>query len=255
MSTPLPDNARCLHCNYLLRGLPENKCPECGHPFDPANPATMRFIGLTTFWRQWAAAPSPIEVVLAAGSAIVAIAVAARPSNYFFVRGFTPQPLDNLLAFWFTCVGCLLTLLYALRIVASLRWLCVPAEFREPPDARRSRRRWVALPLALSVIVSLTLYAWPLAIRFHWSRAALDAEVQRILAIRAKDPSKPVFSEINHRIGLFSVRVASIRPGDRWLSIDTDGQCVGGLQFDVTSPQWHAWPELAPDWRPYTNTD
>jgi hypothetical protein len=31
---PLAD-ARCLHCGYPLRGLPENRCPECGTPFDP----------------------------------------------------------------------------------------------------------------------------------------------------------------------------------------------------------------------------
>jgi len=32
---PLAD-AHCLHCGYSLRGLPENRCPECGTAFDPA---------------------------------------------------------------------------------------------------------------------------------------------------------------------------------------------------------------------------
>jgi hypothetical protein len=31
---PLAD-ARCEHCGYSLRGLPENRCPECGTAFDP----------------------------------------------------------------------------------------------------------------------------------------------------------------------------------------------------------------------------
>jgi hypothetical protein len=26
---------RCMHCEYLLRGLPEHRCPECGRPFLP----------------------------------------------------------------------------------------------------------------------------------------------------------------------------------------------------------------------------
>jgi hypothetical protein len=37
------DRAACLGCGYLLRGLESRQCPECGRPFDPANPTTMRF--------------------------------------------------------------------------------------------------------------------------------------------------------------------------------------------------------------------
>ena len=32
----LRDERRCKHCGYLLQGLPEPRCPECGTPFDPA---------------------------------------------------------------------------------------------------------------------------------------------------------------------------------------------------------------------------
>jgi hypothetical protein len=35
-----PETMRCLGCGYDLRGLPENRCPECGLPFDPADPST-----------------------------------------------------------------------------------------------------------------------------------------------------------------------------------------------------------------------
>ena len=31
---------RCLGCGYILDGLPENRCPECGRPFDPGDPST-----------------------------------------------------------------------------------------------------------------------------------------------------------------------------------------------------------------------
>lgn len=33
----LPEEARCVKCDYLLRGLSEARCPECGTPFDPAS--------------------------------------------------------------------------------------------------------------------------------------------------------------------------------------------------------------------------
>jgi len=35
------DGALCLGCNYPLRGLRSNRCPECGRPFDPDDPWTM----------------------------------------------------------------------------------------------------------------------------------------------------------------------------------------------------------------------
>lgn len=37
----LPENARCLKCGYLLHGLRESVCPECGRPFEPLYPTTF----------------------------------------------------------------------------------------------------------------------------------------------------------------------------------------------------------------------
>ena len=33
-----PDHKRCFGCGYILDGLPEPVCPECGRPFDPIQP-------------------------------------------------------------------------------------------------------------------------------------------------------------------------------------------------------------------------
>jgi hypothetical protein len=32
---------RCLSCNYDLRNLPDNRCPECGREFDPNDASTF----------------------------------------------------------------------------------------------------------------------------------------------------------------------------------------------------------------------
>lgn len=37
----IPLNARCQGCGYLLRDLPEPRCPECGRTFDPADRSSM----------------------------------------------------------------------------------------------------------------------------------------------------------------------------------------------------------------------
>ena len=36
----LPEKAICLECGYLLRGLPRERCPECGRSFVPTDPGT-----------------------------------------------------------------------------------------------------------------------------------------------------------------------------------------------------------------------
>jgi hypothetical protein len=41
VDTTVPDNALCIGCNYALRGLASNCCPECGRPFDADNPLTI----------------------------------------------------------------------------------------------------------------------------------------------------------------------------------------------------------------------
>ena len=37
----LPEIMCCLGCGYDLRGLPEDRCPECGRVFDPGDSATF----------------------------------------------------------------------------------------------------------------------------------------------------------------------------------------------------------------------
>ena len=32
----------CIDCDYALKKLESNRCPECGRPFDPQNPSTYR---------------------------------------------------------------------------------------------------------------------------------------------------------------------------------------------------------------------
>ena len=36
-----PNHKRCLGCGYILDGLPEPRCPECGREFNPLDPRTF----------------------------------------------------------------------------------------------------------------------------------------------------------------------------------------------------------------------
>ncbi len=44
---------RCLGCGYVLEGLPEPRCPECGRPFDLNNPATYNTRPPFVRWKYW----------------------------------------------------------------------------------------------------------------------------------------------------------------------------------------------------------
>ena len=37
--------SRCIDCDYRLRGLKTQKCPECGRRFDLGDPTTFKVIG------------------------------------------------------------------------------------------------------------------------------------------------------------------------------------------------------------------
>ncbi|MBN1513830.1 MAG: hypothetical protein JXB13_17575 [Phycisphaerae bacterium] len=49
----VPSTLFCLHCGYNLTGLTENRCPECGHAFDPAliSRPFYRSMRPISFWR------------------------------------------------------------------------------------------------------------------------------------------------------------------------------------------------------------
>lgn len=61
---------RCLRCLYVLDYLPTPQCPECGLPFDPADPQTYLTKPPFVWWRYWAPG-----VLLAVAVGLVSYAV------------------------------------------------------------------------------------------------------------------------------------------------------------------------------------
>lgn len=55
----------CPGCSYRLDGLLENRCPECGRPFDPTDPGTFRIDQRSNRWGwNMLLGPSPVSAVL-----------------------------------------------------------------------------------------------------------------------------------------------------------------------------------------------
>ncbi len=49
LTTKRPVRIRCIQCRYRLDGLSENRCPECGIPFNPEDPTTYHDPQQTSF--------------------------------------------------------------------------------------------------------------------------------------------------------------------------------------------------------------
>ncbi len=48
-----PESACCLGCGYLLRGLEQPVCPECGRKFDHGDPKSFAASPKVRVWRRW----------------------------------------------------------------------------------------------------------------------------------------------------------------------------------------------------------
>lgn len=86
--------------------------------------------------------------------------------------------------------------------------------------------RWAALPVALVVSLSTLPYNWPLMLRFSLSRAALEAEAQR-LAVQSSGSTIPV----ERFLGLYYVDYARVDAGDGSVYLCTGKSMTDDIGF------------------------
>ncbi len=101
--TTLPDSfdeiARCPQCDYLLAGLTELRCPECGRPFDADFVAQAPFRSRLLAWERPECGKVTRRVLRTVWSAF------AHPSRFFArARGRIEQRIANRGWFILSCV-------------------------------------------------------------------------------------------------------------------------------------------------------
>jgi len=70
----------CKTCGYPLLRLPKPRCPECGSPFDPADPKTMDYNRPS--WAKFVQKPTTLKMWLPAIASFAILATAiAFPEN------------------------------------------------------------------------------------------------------------------------------------------------------------------------------
>src|SRR5262249_37012585 len=107
--TEIPTGARCIECGYALRGLPANRCPECGRVFHPGDPRTMRIgTGIPRRLRKFVSLPGRWFHRVVFAAALLSILMSAIPGLWL--------GLDILLVFLW--LG--LCIIWAIRVALAL---------------------------------------------------------------------------------------------------------------------------------------
>ncbi len=233
MPAQLPDNARCLQCDYLLRGLNENKCPECGANFDPANPTTYREPQIPAHIYRWVRPASRIVPPIVAVFAVT-LQYAARGSREF----------DRFLAIALLAIG------LALGLDTLARKHARNEIRRQAPDNTQHQDSWPddrhrLMPIAWTVIALVLLTSIvginiPLLVAFQFSRPALERE---IASIRTRVPyGTPGFVVLNKRVGAFDVSAVRVDPGNNFTF--WGDELIYSESTPIPDSLW-----LAPHWR------
>ena len=145
---------RCAACGYLLCGLPENRCPECGLRFIPAARLNALRRAERSNWR-----PAAQGILIVSSSLLLAMQW----------RSF--DPFDDIFEIFFWPVWGLLLLLWLILFACSENGLARPGPARN--GRTWQRLLWLPAPILFAVAVAVTKTQAPFRVQFWMSRAAL----------------------------------------------------------------------------------
>ena len=232
----LPKGASCLKCGYLLQGLAEPRCPECGRMFDPADPRTYGRLR-DPWWKRYAGRPSWARSALICAGCLWFAEAATRPG------GIIEYPNDDRII---------------LQVIVLLLWPVLVADYaiiaaathvknrytRQDADPKRARIwPWVPIPLALSLgfLAGMTdlVNTW----RFEISRPALERAA--IDTLRNRPPQTPCW------IGLYRVERVAERDLCVAFKTGTTRHAAGPVGLYCEWPRsapWNALSQVKPAW-------
>ena len=110
---------RCKGCGYALEHLAADRCPECGRPFDPGDPASFTRLPGFLWWKYWAPA---VGLAVLAGLASFALFLGMGVTGWGFTLA-TPVMVGALIGYgvrarWLAVVAVSLPVLGAIVVVS-----------------------------------------------------------------------------------------------------------------------------------------
>jgi hypothetical protein len=214
MEFNLPETAVCLNCRYMLRGLENPVCPECGQEFDPQDPRTYFYPLKRGVCYRWTHPPRNYLRYILIVWTVASLYLATNPGSSLyrlpttFLAGLDALLL-SVLPIRFAFAMCFICLAMGLQHAAMWVLKRRLRKYEAPPPVSRLMKWWWT-PLCVGLVLSTMLYAWPAWIGFQLSRSSLEVAAVEQLAIGT--------GEIGYRICggylLDSVRVYSAGPHD-----------------------------------------
>ncbi len=204
----------CQQCDYSLIGLDLARCPECGRPFDPADPATMNMGRPLGRVGRWLLRPVGWPTYLVAGLiSAVWLYRWALPNGSFGLLVLAFYASMPVLAWW------------AMRLVASIiavLWL------RQPKKLCLTHwRRWFILPLVAGLLLGLAYASIPYRVGLFMSRPWLDRIAEQAKA--KYGPLAPAASDkwerryVSRWAGIYHIDAIDVREDGVRLSVGISG--------------------------------
>ena len=158
---PPPIQPRCRTCDYVLSGLAENRCPECGRPFDPNDPRTMN-IGRTPgpIAKKLLALPSTSTIVISVFVGAITLVACSAPGGYFHLLVLVFVAWMLLLCAW----------LARWTITSFLAHYYRRTVFKEPG----AWRAHAIVPVVFAATLTITISGFPARLTFWFSRPSLN---------------------------------------------------------------------------------
>lgn len=252
----LRDTAHCLNCRYLLRGLPDHVCPECGSKFDPADPLTYFDSQrpnhqLIRYLTRILSPNGPPTIIQTTWFVLLAGCVSWTAVSAQSVFGYWDE-IGRLLYIqrWLT-VGFGIDLIWRWVVSAKARRSGQP----EVVERFRSARGRVCSRIAMTCVLvsgATLVYPWPTYLRFFASRPALEREARACLQGTGDWNGW-------RKIGLYEVEyLHGMQQGFVFFQTEHDGQDTRyGFAYRPNGPPpWkyrfgaHAikWRWIAPNW-------
>lgn len=194
MTIPEEDQPRCRKCGYLLLGLDNGRCPECGRDFDLRDPTTFTCISRSR--------RAVSRLVAPPGRATYSIAFVCLALLLFYQSLPGGRSTFLMLLFPFLLLGIAIGLAWFIKLlIAVLLTLIRPTELIR----RRDTVRWLGVPAIVAVAILCTYLKLPLYATFFLSLSDMNRVAQQT-AGRATAPTVS-------RVGLYGVKKIEGFPG------------------------------------------